>query len=148
MVTGRLESKSHDPKCVLHARINLILLLKVIASRIEEQERRLWFDARPRRSGNIVGREPLVLVFARAPEIAMADRSRAGTSCIAGPDHEADSYALLDVEHILIYRSIWRPLPFLAITMQVENVNMIKCLHKTVAHTAERRIVQVSVVGD
>jgi hypothetical protein len=65
----------------------------------------------------------------------------------AGPFHEnADRYSLLDVEDVLISRSV--RCAFLDVPMQIQNINLIEAAHEGLAHAAKSRIVEPAMVGN
>jgi len=62
--------------------------------------------------------------------------------------HEnADSDALLDVEHVLVLRTVRAALLLLAVAVQIEYVNVIERLHQALTHASEGRIVEITVIG-
>src|SRR6266700_561017 len=71
--------------------------------------------------------------------------------CISFPlsfNENADSHTLLDIKNILIFCTIGRPFLFPAITMQIKYINLIEALHKTLTHSPEGRIIEITVVGN
>src|SRR6266496_5704110 len=61
---------------------------------------------------------------------------------------DADSYSLLNIKNVLIICSIRRLLVFLTITMQIKDINLIKALHKALAHASECGIIQIAMIGN
>ena len=63
-------------------------------------------------------------------------------------DEDADRDALLNVEHVLVRPAVRRALPLLAVAVEVEQPDLVECRHQRLTHAAERRVVEVAVVGD
>src|ERR1019366_4920424 len=62
---------------------------------------------------------------------------------------DADDYSFSNIENILVRLVRARnSLLFLSVTMQVEQVNVIKRLHEALTHTAESWAVEIAVAGD
>ena len=63
--------------------------------------------------------------------------------------HEhGDCYTLLDVEDIGLSAPVLRLFSALLVPMQVQDVDVVECLHQLLTHPAEGRVVEVGVVGD
>src|SRR6266853_6289754 len=70
-------------------------------------------------------------------------------TCICSSSHkDTDSYPLLDIKDIFVLHTIGWSLFFLAVTMQIKHVNLIKTLHKTLAHPSEGEIIKIPMIGN
>ena len=61
---------------------------------------------------------------------------------------DADGHALLDVKDVFVLAACWRFLLFLAVAVQIEQINLVKALHQALPHAAKSGVVQIAVVGD
>src|SRR5713226_8139155 len=89
----------------------------------------------------------LCVSLTHTPKMRVTQTSRFPLYAISLDEH-SNRYALLNIEDILIVRSIRSSLLFLAVAMKVEQINIVECFHKTLAHSAKRWIVQIAVVAD
>src|SRR5690606_3789418 len=70
---------------------------------------------------------------------------RLSSSALHGND---DRHTLLDVEDILVGRSVRAHFLFLDVTVEVEHENAIKILTEMASQVEECRVVEVAMVGD
>ena len=56
--------------------------------------------------------------------------------------------ALLNLEHVFIVAAIGSFLFLFAVTVQIELPHFAKSVHQTLAHSAKRRVIQITVIGD
>ncbi len=63
-------------------------------------------------------------------------------------DEDAYCDALLDVEHVLVLRPVRRGLLLFCVAVEIQHVNIVEGIHEALAHPAERRVVEVTVVAD
>jgi len=61
---------------------------------------------------------------------------------------QSDGNALPNIKHILVFTAIGRGFLFQAVTVQIENIDLVKGFHQTLTHAAKGRIIQVTVIGD
>src|SRR5258707_9520784 len=59
-----------------------------------------------------------------------------------------NSYSHLDIKDILIPRSIRSFFFLFTISVKIENINLIKDLKQTMAHSSKRWIIQITVISD
>ena len=73
--------------------------------------------------------------FAPPPQVGMEHTGRGPSSASTGSlsshfHRQQNRHALLDVEHVLVFAAVRRFLLLLGIAVQVEDVNLVECLHE------------------
>ena len=63
-------------------------------------------------------------------------------------DKETNGNALLNIKHVHILATIRGFLPSPGIAMKIQQVEIIKGLHEAAAHTTERGVIKIAMVGD
>src|SRR5258706_5665404 len=63
-------------------------------------------------------------------------------------DEEGNSHTLLDIENIFVLRPVGGLFLFLAIPMQIKNIDIVEALHQALAHTTECWVVEIAMVSN
>jgi len=61
---------------------------------------------------------------------------------------QGDSHSLPDVKDIFVFRSIRAFLFLEAVAVEIEDIYLVEAFHERLAHTSERGIIQITVIGD
>src|SRR5438876_5268527 len=65
------------------------------------------------------------------------------------PFHEnINGHTLLNVENILVFRTIWGLFLLFPIAVQIKDIDIIETLQQTATHTPKGRVIQITVISD
>ena len=85
--------------------------------------------------------------FSQAPQVGVVNRSN-GCRCIAPFYEDADGYALLNVEDVLVHRSTGGLFFLLTVAVEIKDIHIIKTLQQAAAHATESGIIEIAVIGN
>src|SRR6266487_5360658 len=88
-----------------------------------------------------------LVYFSQAPQVGMVKSSK-GCRYITPFYEDADGYALLNVEDVLVRRSTGRLFSLLTVTVEIKDIYIIKTLQQAAAHATEGGIIEIAVIGD
>lgn len=62
---------------------------------------------------------------------------------------DPDKYrcSLLDIEHIFIFTSVRCGFLFFTISMEINDVDVVKCLQEVPPHTSESWVIEIAMIG-